>query len=176
MEKKKSALCAVVQLLSHVWFFVTPWTAGRSAPLSFTISQSLLWFMSVELIILSNHLILCCPLLLLPSTFPSISIFSNESALCIRWPKYWSFSVTPSNIQDWFPLGLTALISLQSRRLARVFLSITIRKNQFFDSQASLWSNSHICTWLLGELKLWWYGPLLANWCLSFWMHCLGLS
>ena len=153
-----------------------PWTAARSAPLSFTISQGLLWFASIELIILSNHLIFCYPLLLLSSTFPRIRVFSNELALCIRWPNYWSFRISPSNIQDWFPLGLTALISLQSRKLSRVFLSITILKNHFFDSQASLWSNSLICKSLLEKLQLWLYGPFLANWCLQFWMHCLVLS
>ena len=74
-----------------------PWTAACQAPLSFTVFQSLLKFTSIELVMLSNHLILCCPLLLLPSIFPSIEVFSNESALCIRWPKYWSLSINPSN-------------------------------------------------------------------------------
>ena len=87
----------VVQSLSHVWLSAAPWTAACQASLSFTISQSLLKFMSIELAMLSNHLILCRPLLLLPSIFPSISAFSNESALCIRWRKYWSFSFSPSN-------------------------------------------------------------------------------
>ena len=88
----------------------------------------------------------CHPLLLLLSIFPSIRIFSNESALHIRWPNYWSFSfsISPSNeIQGWFPLGLTGSISLQSKGLSRVFSSTTIRKQQFFGPQASLWSNSH---------------------------------
>ena len=78
---------------------VTPWNAARQAPLSFTISQSLLKLMSIESVIPSNHLLLCSPLLLLPSIFPSIKVFYNESALCIRWPKYWSFSfsISPSN-------------------------------------------------------------------------------
>ena len=89
----------VVYLLSHVWLFATPWTAARQASLSFTISKSLLYLMSIESVTPSNHLILCCPLLLLPSIFPSIRVFSNESVLCIRWPKYWSFSfnISPSN-------------------------------------------------------------------------------
>ena len=81
-----------VQLLSCVWLFVTPWTAAHQASLTITNSQSLLKLMSIELVIPANHLILCHPLLLLPSTFSSIRVFSNESALCIRWPKYWSFS------------------------------------------------------------------------------------
>ena len=105
-------LLVVVQLLSHVWLFETLWTAARQAPLSFTVFWSLLRFMSVELMMLSNHPILCCPLLLLPSIFLSIRVFSNESALCIRWPKHWSFSINPSNEysglisfrMDWFDL------------------------------------------------------------------------
>ena len=91
-----------------------PWTAACQAPLSFTISQSVLKFMPIDSVMLSNHLILCCPLLLLPSTFPSIRVFSSESALRIRWPKYWSFSfsISPSSDYsglisfriDWFEL------------------------------------------------------------------------
>ena len=89
----------VVQSLSHVRLFVTPWTTACQASLSFTISQSLLKVMSIESVMSSNHLILCCPLLLLPSIFPSIRVFSSESALHIRLPKYWSFSfsISPSN-------------------------------------------------------------------------------
>ena len=88
-----------VQLLSHVRFFVIPWTAAHQASLSITNSRSLLKLMSIELVMPFNHLILCCPLLFFPSIFPSIRAFSNESALHIRWPKYWSFSVSisPSN-------------------------------------------------------------------------------
>ena len=89
----------VVQLLSHVQLFATPWIAVCQAPLSSTISWSLLKLMSKESVMLPNHLILCCPLLLLPSILPSIRVFSNESALHIKWPKYWSFSfdISPSN-------------------------------------------------------------------------------
>ena len=85
--------------LSHVQLFATPWTATHQASLSFTISQSLLKLMPSELVMPSNHLILCCPLLLLPSIFPRIRVFSNQLAVCIRWPKYWSFSfsISPSN-------------------------------------------------------------------------------
>ena len=98
----------------------------------------------------SNDLILCCPVLLLPSIFPSIRVFSNESAPCIRWPKTGaSASVLPVNVQGWYPLGLTVLISLLSKGLSRVFSSTTLWKHQFFDSQVSFWSNSHIHTWLL---------------------------
>ena len=88
-----------VQSLSHVQLFMTPWTAACQASLSITNSRSLLKLMSIELVMPSNHLILCCSLLLLPSIFPSIRVFSKESVLCIRWPKYWSFSfsISPSN-------------------------------------------------------------------------------
>ena len=90
---------SVVQLLSCVRLFATPWTAAHQAPLSSAISQSLLKFMSIELVMPSNHLILCCSLLFLPSIFPSIRVFSSESALHIRWPKYWQFSfcISPFN-------------------------------------------------------------------------------
>ena len=88
-----------VQSLSRVQLFATPWTAVHQASLSITSSRHLLKLMSIELVMPSNHLILCCPLLLLPSIFPSIRVFSNESDLCIRWPKYWSFSfsISPSS-------------------------------------------------------------------------------
>ena len=88
-----------VQLLSCVRLFVTPWTAAHQASWSITNSRSLLKLMSIESVMPSNHLILCCPLLLLPSIFPSMRVFSDESALCIRWPEYWSFSfsISPSN-------------------------------------------------------------------------------
>ena len=88
-----------VQSLSCVWLFETPWNAAHQASLSITNSQSLLKLMSIESVMPSNHLILCCPLLLLSSIFPSVRVFSNESVLRIRWPKYWSFSfnISPSN-------------------------------------------------------------------------------
>ena len=88
-----------VQSLSRVWLFVTPWTVARQASLSIANSRSLLKLVAIELVMTSNHLILCCPLFLLPSIFPSISVFSNESVLWIRWRKYWSFSfnISPSN-------------------------------------------------------------------------------
>ena len=99
MLTTKSICCSVIQSLSHIWLFVIPWTAAHQASLSFTISWSLLTLMSIESVMPSNHLILCHPLLLLPSIFPSIRVFSNESALPIRWPKHWSFSfnISPSN-------------------------------------------------------------------------------
>ena len=131
----------VVQSLNCVRLFVTPCQAS----LSFTISWSSLKFMSIESMVPSNHLILCHPLLL-PSIFPSNRVFSNELALSIRWPNYWSFSFTsvlPMNIQDWFPLGLTGLITLLSKGLSRVFSNTTVQNHQLFSAQLSLWSNSH---------------------------------
>ena len=123
-----------------------PWTAVCQASLSFTISQSLLQFMSTELVMLSNHLILCCPLLLLPSIFPSIKVFSNDLALHIRWPKYWSFSfsISPSNEYsglisfriDWF--GLLAAQGTLKSSPATQFESISSSALSVF-----LWSNSH---------------------------------
>ena len=108
----ESIYVAVVQLLSHAQLFVTPWAAAGQASLSFTISWSLLKLISIESIMPSNHVILCRPLLLLPSIFPSISVFSNKSSLPIRWPKYqrFSFSISPSDESsglisfqiDWF--------------------------------------------------------------------------
>ena len=131
-------LCDIVQSLSHVWFFATPWTAACQASLSFTISRNLLKRLSMELVMPSNRLILCHPLLLL-SVFPSIRVFSNESAIRIRWPKYWSFSISPTNEYSGFiPLGLTGLISLLSKRLSRVFSKTTVQKHQFFGAQLSL--------------------------------------
>ena len=109
---------------------LTPWTEARQASLSITNSQSLLKVMSIKSVMPSNHLILCHPLLLLPSVFTRIRVFSSESVLHIRWPKYWSFSfsISPSvKIQHWFPLGLTGLISLESKGLSRVFSNITVQ-------------------------------------------------
>ena len=103
--------------------------------------QSLLKLMSIASVMPSNHLILCRPLLHPPSIFPSIGVSPNESVLCIRWPKYWSFawkSVFAMNIQDWCSLGLTGWISLQSKGLSRVFSNTTVQKHQFFGTQLSL--------------------------------------
>ena len=124
-------------------------TATHQASLSFTVSQSLLKRMSTESVMPSNHLILCCPLLLLPSIFPSIRAFSNGSVLCIRCEASASTSVLLMNIQDWFPLGLNDLISLLSKGLSRVFSCTTVQKHHFFSALPSLWSNFHIHTWLL---------------------------
>ena len=123
-ESMETCTFSSVQSLSHVWIFVSPWTAAHQASLSITNSWSLVKSISIESVMPSNHVILRRPLLLLPSIFPSIRVFSNESVLRIRWPKYWSFSFTsvlPMNIQEWFPLELTDLISLLSKGLSRVF-------------------------------------------------------
>ena len=142
----------IVQLLSHVWLFVTPWAAAHQASLSITISWSLLKLMSTESVMPSNHLLPYHPLLLLCSIFPSIRVFSHELALCIRWPSIAALvltSILSMNLQDWFPLGLTGLIPLLSKGLSGVFFSTAIWRHQFFGAQLSLWSDSHICTWLL---------------------------
>ena len=141
-----------VQSRGCVWLLATPWTAAHQASLSITNAQSLCKLIYIESVMPSNHLILCRPLLLSSSIFPSIRVFSNESVLCIRWPKYWSFSfstVLPMNIQDWFPLGLSGLNSLQSKGLSRVFSNTTAQKHQFLSIQLSLWSSSHIHTRVL---------------------------
>ena len=140
-----SALSSVqfssVESLSHVRLFVTWWTAAHQASLCITNSQSLPKPMFIESVMPSNHLVFCHPCLLLPSIFPSIRIFTNESVLHVRWPKYWVSalaSVLPMNTQDWSPLGWTGWISLQSKGLSRVFSNITVQKYQFFSTQLSL--------------------------------------
>ena len=134
------------QLLSCIRLFANPWTAASQASTSIFNSRSLLKFMSIESVMPSNYLILCHPLLL-PSIFPSIRVFSNESVLHIRWPKYWSFSFSISLSNEY--LGLTGLLSLQSKGLLRVFSNTPVQKHQFFSIKLSLWSNPHIHTWLL---------------------------
>ena len=136
-----------VQSLTCVQFFSTPWTATSQASLSFTIFRSLLRLMSIELVMPSNHLIFCHPLLLLPSIFPSIRVFSNESTLRIRWPKYWNFSfiISPSSEYSGlisFRMDWLDLLAVQG--LSTVFSNTTIQKYQFFNAHLSLWSNSHI--------------------------------
>ena len=140
----------VVQLLRHVWLFVTPWTAALQASLSFTISQSLLKLMSIESVMPSNHLVLCHPLLL-PSIFPSIRVFSNESALRIRWPNCWSFSfsISPSN-------ECSGLISFRIVLFDLVAVQGTLKSllphysSKAFILQSSyFFVVSHIYTWLL---------------------------
>ena len=126
-----------------------PWTAARQNSQSIINPWRLFKLMPIESVMPSNHLILCCPLFLLPSIFPSIRVFSYESVLSIRWPKYWSFrfNISPSNEHselisfrmDWLDL-------LQSKGLSRVFSNTTVQKHQFFGTQLSLYFNSHIHT------------------------------
>ena len=139
-----------VQLLSRVQLFVTPWIAARQASLSITNSRSSLRLTAIESVMPSSHLILCRPVLLLPSFPPSIRVFSNESPFAwggqsIRVSA--SASVLPMNTQDWSPLEWTSWISLQSKGLSRVFSNTTVQKHQFFGAQPSSQSNSHIHTW-----------------------------
>ena len=140
-------------------------------------SWNLLKFISIELVILSNHLTLWRPLLLLSSIFPSIRVFSSELSFYIRWPKYWSFSISPSmNIQGCFPLGLTGLISLLSRGLSSLLQYHSLKSSVLQCSAFFTVQLSHVfmttgkciaCTiWIL----------VLAKWCLSFLICCLGLS
>ena len=149
----KWLLIFVVQSLSHARLCTqTPWTPAHQASLSFTISLSLLKFMCIESVMPSNHLVLCHPFSSCLQSFPASGSF----------PMSWLFasggqsigasasaSVLPVNIQDWFHLGLTSLISLQSKGLSRVFSNTTVQKHKLFGTQPSLWSNSHIHTWLL---------------------------
>ena len=139
-----------VQSLSRVSLSATPWTAARQASLSITNSRNLLKLMSIESVMPSNHLILCYPLLLPPPIFPSIRVFSMSKFFTSSGQSIGvsdSASVLPMNIQDWFPLGWTSWISLQSNGLSRVFSNTTVQKHQFFGTQLFSQSNSHIHTW-----------------------------
>ena len=141
-----------VQLLSCVQLFAAPWTAACQASLSITNSRSPPKPMSIELVMPSNHLMLCHPLLLLPSIFPSIRSFQMSQLFASGGQSIGvsaSTSVLPVNTQDWSPLEWTGWISLQSKGLSRVFSNTTVQKHQFFGSQLSSQSNSHIHTWPL---------------------------
>ena len=149
-----SNIVIIVQLPSHVGLFVTPWAVACQALLSSSISLSLLKLMSNESVMPSNNLIHCNPLLLLPSIFPSIKVFSSELPLHSRWPKYWSFSISISLCNEY-----SGLISFRidwfdpfaPKGLSRVFSSTTIWKHPFFSPQPSLWSYSRNLSWLLGK-------------------------
>ena len=151
-------VCCSCSVANYVWLFVTPWTAAHQASLFPTISRSLPRFICGGT---SNHLILCHPLLLLLSIFPSISVFSNTSVLCLKFPKYWSFSINPSK-------EYSGLISFKINWLDLLAVQRTLKRVlQHHSSKALLLpqlcllycpvSSSHICTWLLGRLKLWLY-------------------
>ena len=155
-----------VQSLSHVQLLANSWTAACQASLSITNSRSLLKVMSIEVVMPSNHLILCCPLLLPPSVFPASGSFPVSQSFTSGGQRIGasaSGSVLPVDIQDWSPLGWTGWISLQSKGLSRVFSNTIVQNHQFFCSQLSLWSNSYIHTWLLEKPLLWLDGPLSAN-------------
>ena len=130
---------------------MTAWTAACQASRSFTISWSLYKLMSIESVRPSNHLVLGHPLLLLPTVFSSTRVFSNESVLLIRWPKYWSFSLSINASNDYsglisFRIDWFDLLAVQN---SQVFSNTTVKNHQSFGAQPSLWSNSHIHTWLL---------------------------
>ena len=151
-----------VQSVSHIQLFAIPWTTARQASLSLTNSQSLPKLMSIESAMSYNHLILCHPLLLLPSIFPSIWILSNESALHFRWPNYWSFSfsISPSNEHPGliFRMDWLDLLAVQG----------TLK--------SLLQHHSHIHTWLLEKPQPWLDRPLLTKKCLCFLTWCLDWS
>ena len=170
----QTCCCSVAQSCPTLW---DPMDCSTPGLPSISISWSLLKLMFIDLVMPSNHLILCHRLLLLPSIFPSIRVFSKESVLHIGgWSLGASSSVIPKHIQGWFLLGWTGWISLQSKGLSGVFSNTTVQKHQFFGTQLSLWSNSHIHGWLLEKPQLWLIRPLLAKWCLCFWICCLGWS
>jgi len=139
---------SLVQSLIHVWLFVIPWTAPRKSSLFITNSGSFHKLMFIESVMPSNHLILCCPFPLLPSIFPRIRVFSNESVLCIRRLKYWSFSFSISLSNEY-----SGLISFRVDLLD--VLAVQVQTHHFFGPQLSLYYNSHIHTWLLEKPLFW---------------------
>ena len=160
-----------VQPLSHVWLFVTPWITACQASLSITNSQSLLKLISIELMMPSNHLILYWHLLLLPSIFPSSRVFSNESALCIRWPKYWSFSFNISPSKEY-----SGLISFRMDQLDLLAVQGILKSllQQHSSKESILWHSgffmvqlSHLYMTIRKTIALT-RGSLLAKWCLCF--------
>ena len=169
----------VIHLPRHVRLFATPWTAAHQASLSLTISRSLPKFMFIASVMPSSYLILWDPLLLLPLMFPSIRDFSNESSVCIRWSKHWSFSfsISPSSKYsvlislkiDWFDLH-TVQWTLRSLLQHHSWKASIVWCSAFFMVQLS---QLYMIT---GKTKPWLYGPLLAEKCLCFSTHCLGLS
>ena len=168
-----------VQLLSRVWLFATPWTAACQASLSIINSQSLLKLMSIMSVMPSNHLTLCYPLLLLPSIFPSFRVFSNESVLCIKWPKYWSFSfsISPSN-------EYSGLISFRTDWLDLPAVQGTLKSLlQHHTSKAPiLWCLAFFTVQLshpymtTGKTIVWLDGPLSAKWFVCYLICFLGWS
>ena len=169
-----------VQSLSHVWLFLTPWTAASQASLSITNSRSLLKLMCIESVMPSNHLIFCCPLLLLPSIFPSFRVFSNESTLCIRWPQYWSFSFSISPSHEY-----SGLISFRIDWLVLLAVQGTLRSlPQHHSSNASILQHSAFFIVQLshpyhsfGQTDLCWQSNVLSRQDLvHFWLPQKALS
>ena len=167
----------LLQLLNSVWLFATPWTAALRF---FTVSQSLLKFMSIDSVMPSNHLILCCPLLLLPLIFPSIRVFYNELALLIRWPKYWSFNFSVSPFNEYWGLisfRLTSLISLLS--MGGTFKSLIqhhcLKASILWHSAFFMVQLSHLYK-TTGKTITLTIRTLWVKWCLCFLICCLDLS
>ena len=162
LKKWSTSLTIIVQSLSRVWTLCDSMSAAHQASLSFSIFYSFLKFMCIELVMLCNHLMFFCSLLLSPSIFTSIRVFSNESAVCTKWPKYWkySFSMSPSSEYsglipfriDWFDL-----LAVQGT-LKNLFQHHNL-KAAIFGTQPFVWSNSHLRTWLHEKPQLWLYGP-----------------
>ena len=147
-----SVTISLVQLLSRVWLFATPWIAACQASLSITNSRSLLKLIFIESVMPSSHLILCHPLLLLPPSLPASGSFPMSQLFASGGQSIGvspSASVLPVNIQDWPPLGWTGWISLQSKGLSRVFSNTIVQEHQLFSAQLSTQSNSHIHAWQL---------------------------
>ena len=143
-----------IQLLSCVQLFATPWITACQSSLSITNSRSSLKLTSIESVVPSSHLIFCRPLLLLPPIPPSIRVFSNESTLCMRWPTYWSFSfsIIPSKrliLPGLIYIRMDWLDLFEVRGTLKIFSNTTVQQHQFFGTQLSSQSNSHIHTWLL---------------------------
>ena len=165
LSENTSDMCSAlssVQSLSHVWLFAIPWTAAHQTFLSITNSQSLPKLRSIELMMPSNHLILCCPLLLLPSIFPSIRIFSNESVLHIRWLRYWNFNFSINDYSelisfrmDWFDFAVQG--TLESLLQHHSLKASILQNSAFFVVY------SHIHAWLPDKTWLWLNGPLSAK-------------
>ena len=133
-----------VQSFSRIWLFIIPWTAAHQSSQSITDSRSLLKLMSIESVMQSNHLILCNPLLLLPSIFPSIRVFPNESALHISWPKYWSFSFRISHSNEYLGLISFRIDWLDLLAIQGTLKSLLHHQQQLFNAQLYLWFNSHL--------------------------------
>ena len=169
---------AAVQSLSRVWLSATTWTAARQASLSFTISQSLLKFISINLVMPSKHLILCCPLLLLSSIFPSIRVFSSELAFCIRWPKYWtfSFSINPSNeYSGLISFRIYWFHHLVVQGILKSILQYHSLKASILRLFSLLYGLSHLYmnTGKTVSLTIWTFvGKVIVN---AFLIHCPGL-